>query len=124
VALQVDRDELPPGERRRLRLEHVEAAQPAVEQQQRLTLAPHLVVVVDAFEGGAAAGLGGRGRLSGRGERGKQGEGNQRWLEHGRSPLTRRRSARGQVDSPAEIISPLRLALTGDPPGTRLKDEV
>ena len=102
VALQVDGDQLAPRPQdRQERLEHVAAAEAAVQEQQRVALPADLVVVVDAFEGDAAAGLRGRGRSRrGRGRRRRRGRGagggerrgngNQRQLQHRLQRLHRR----------------------------------
>ena len=69
MTVQVDGDHLPvPGERRQRGPEHVDRAQPAVEQQQRLAAAADLVIVVDpvGFYVTALLGLGCCGRGDGR----------------------------------------------------------
>ena len=129
VALQVDPDHLPRlREDRQQRLEHVDAAQAAVQDQQRLALAADLVVVVDALDRRAPAGLGGcggRGRPSRLGRLGRGGrregrgrqdgrtgqQGNQGWLEHWVPPLgllLRRRSSPPEIDnSTCDYLAPV-----------------
>ena len=83
MAVEVDADHRAPlGERREVRPEHFDLAEPAVEEEQRLALTVDRIVVVDAVGRHVAGRLGGDGCLHrlgsffcGVGRRGERGGG-------------------------------------------------